>query len=104
MKTSSVPPMPSVWDMMDLLNIPDCKVTAFRVNSANFFSIKFQQSACGKVFQKKDMKTITDIIFQKCNYYNKKSQFNNKNLVKNNGKLMFTSGLTINDFSSKYNF
>ena len=28
--------MPSVWDMKDILNIPDCKVTAFRGNSANF--------------------------------------------------------------------
>ena len=56
----------------------------------------------GKVYQKKDMKNITDIIFQKCNYYNKKSEHNDSSLVKNNGKLMFTSGLTVSDFSSKY--
>ena len=35
--------MPSVWDMMDLLNIPDCKVTAFPGNSANFSFKKNEQ-------------------------------------------------------------
>jgi hypothetical protein len=35
--------MPSAWDMMDLLNIPDCKVTAFRGNSANFFGENYEQ-------------------------------------------------------------
>ena len=69
----------------------------------------FQDKKCdfviidGKVFQKNDMKTITDVIFQKCNYYNKKSEMNDSSLVKNSGKLMFTSGLSINDFSNKYN-
>ena len=56
--------MPSVWDMMDLLNIPDCKVTAFRGNSANFFGIKFQQIACGKVFQKKVERICDPRIFR----------------------------------------
>ena len=57
----------------------------------------------GKVFQKNDIKNITDLIFTKCNYYNQKSDSNNGVLIKNNGKLMFTSGLNIGDFSSKYN-
>jgi hypothetical protein len=56
-----------------------------------------------KVFQKKDVKDISDFIFQKCNFYKRKSIHNENSLVKNSGKLMFTSGLTINDFSSKYN-
>ena len=57
----------------------------------------------GKVFQKNDIKNITDLVFTKCNYYNTKSDSNNGILIKNNGKLMFTSGLTVNDFSAKYN-
>ena len=57
----------------------------------------------GKIFKKKEMKKITDLIFKKCNYYQRKSVFNDRTLVKNNGKLMCTSGLTVNDFSSKYN-
>ena len=55
--------MPSVWDMKDLLNIPDCKVTAFLGNSANFSDIKFQQIACGKVFQKKAERICDPRIF-----------------------------------------
>lgn len=35
--------MPSVWDMMDRLNIPDCKVTAFPRNCANIFDKSYQQ-------------------------------------------------------------
>ena len=57
----------------------------------------------GKVFPKNEMKKIADMIFQKCNFYRKKSIYNDGILVKNNGKLMFTSGLSINDFSTKYN-
>ena len=57
----------------------------------------------GKVFKKNDMKNITHKIFKKCNYLNSKSEFNEGSLVKNNGKLMFTSGLTVNDFSLKFN-
>jgi len=57
-----------------------------------------------KIFQKKDVKDISDFIFQKCKFYKRKSIHNENSLVKNNGKLMFTSGLTVNDFSSKYNF
>ena len=57
----------------------------------------------GKVFKKNDMKKITDEIFKKCNYLNSKSEFNEGSLVKHKGKLMFTSGLTVDDFSSKYN-
>ena len=49
------------------------------------------------------MKKITDEIFKKCNYLNSKSEFNEGSLVKHKGKLMFTSGLTVDDFSSKYN-
>ena len=56
--------MPSVWDMMDLLNIPDCKVTAFLGKSANFFGTKFQQIACGKVFQKKAERICAPRIFR----------------------------------------
>jgi hypothetical protein len=50
--------MPSVWDMMDLLNIPGTKVTAFWGNSANFSDGKFQQTACGNFFQQNDGKGL----------------------------------------------
>ena len=57
----------------------------------------------GKIYPKKNMKDIAEIAFHKCNYYKRKSIFNDSSLVKNNGKMSFTSGLTLNDFSSKYN-
>ena len=56
-----------------------------------------------KIFPKKDVKDISDFIFHKCKFYKRKSIHNENSLVKNSGKLMFTSGLTLNDFSSKYN-
>ena len=56
-----------------------------------------------KVFPKKDVKEISDVIFQKCKFYKRKSIHNESSLVKDSGKLMFTSGLTVHDFSSKYN-
>ena len=57
----------------------------------------------GKVYQINDMKNIANVIFTKCNYINKKSDSNDNILIKNNGKLMFTSGLSVNDFEMKYN-
>ena len=57
----------------------------------------------GKVYQTNDMKNIANVIFTKCNYINKKSESNDNILIKNNGKLMFTSGLSVNDFEIKYN-
>lgn len=53
--------------------------------------------------KKKDIKQISDIIFRKCNYYHPKSSHNKRTLVERNGKLSFTSGMSLSDFSIKYN-
>jgi len=42
-------------------------------------------------------------ILVKCNYISDKSEFNNKKLISGNGKLMITSGLSVNDFTKKFN-
>jgi hypothetical protein len=46
---------------------------------------------------------ISKNVLLNCNYLGKKSDFNNKFLKAGNGKLMMTSGMTLNDFSKKYN-
>lgn len=53
--------------------------------------------------KKKDIKQISDIIFTKCNYYHPKSSHNKRTLVERDGKLSFTSGMSLSDFSIKYN-
>jgi len=52
----------------------------------------------GKYFNKKDLKGISDAILKKCNYVSK--HFEPKNT--GNGKLMFTRGMTVNEFAKKY--
>ena len=57
------------------------------------------------VYNKKNQfELITNKILDKCNIYNHKSKFNNTKLKKRNGKLMFTRGLSINQFEEKYGF
>ena len=57
------------------------------------------------VYNKKNQfELITNKILDKCNIYNHKSKFNNTILKKRNGKLMFTRGLSINQFEEKYGF
>jgi len=52
---------------------------------------------------KSQVDLISKKVLRKCNFTNSKSDFNNKTLKAGNGKLMITSGLTINDFSKKFN-
>ena len=57
------------------------------------------------VYNKKNQfELITNKILDKCNIYNHKSKFNNTILKKRNGKLMFTRGLSVNQFEEKYGF
>ena len=51
----------------------------------------------------KDIIKNSDEIFRKCNFYHPKSSHSAKRLIEGDGKLSFTSGLTIKDFSIKYN-
>ena len=52
----------------------------------------------GKYYNKKDLKGISDAILKKCNYVSK--HFEPKNT--GNGKLMFTRGMSVNEFAKKY--
>ena len=52
----------------------------------------------GKYFNKKDLKGISNAILKKCNYISKHFDVENAG----NGKLMFTRGMTVNEFSKKY--
>jgi hypothetical protein len=46
---------------------------------------------------------IANRVLKMCNVYKKKSKYNNTKLVKGNGKLMVTKGLSFNQFEKKYN-
>ena len=46
---------------------------------------------------------IANRVLKMCNVYKKKSKYNNTKLVKGNGKLMVTKGLSLNQFEKKYN-
>ena len=52
----------------------------------------------GKYYNKKDLKGISEALLKKCNYVSK--HFEPKN--SGNGKLMFTRGMTVNEFAKKY--
>lgn len=56
-----------------------------------------------ETFLKSQIDQISKKVLKKCHYLNAKSDFNNKALKSGSGKLMITSGLTINDFSKKFN-
>ena len=55
--------MPSVWDMMDLLNIPDCKFTAFSTNSANISCKNINKETVEKLFIKSPERICAPRIF-----------------------------------------
>ena len=58
-----------------------------------------------EIFNKKNQfELIANKILDKCNIFNHKSKFNNTILKKRNGKLMFTRGLSVNQFEKKYGF
>ena len=52
----------------------------------------------GKYYNKKDLKGISNALLKKCNYISK--HFDSENAGE--GKLMFTRGMTVNEFSKKY--
>ena len=52
----------------------------------------------GKYYNKNDLKGISNAILKKCNYINKHFDVENAG----SGKLMFTRGMTVNEFSKKY--
>ena len=56
----------------------------------------------GKIYNISELKKITKLMLKKCNFVHDKSKHNNTCLKKGNGKLMSTSGLTINQFYEKY--
>ena len=43
-------------------------------------------------------------ILRNCNYFHKKNVNNNTSLKKGDGKLMITSGMSVNEFTKKYKF
>ena len=52
----------------------------------------------GKYYNKKDLKGISNALLKKCNYISK--HFDSEHAGE--GKLMFTRGMTVNEFSKKY--
>lgn len=57
----------------------------------------------GKMYHKgTQLDKIAGKVLKNCNVYKKKSIFNKSTLKKNNGKLMFTNGMTIGAFEDKY--
>jgi hypothetical protein len=56
----------------------------------------------GEVFYKSQYDKISKKVLQKCNFINKKSNNNNKSLKAGTGKLMFTNGMSLDEFSTKY--
>jgi hypothetical protein len=56
----------------------------------------------GEVFYKSQVDKISRKVLEKCNFINKKSNNNNTILKSGTGKLMFTNGMSLDDFSSKY--
>lgn len=57
-----------------------------------------------EAISKDKLDLIAQKILKNCNYTTKKNQNNNTNLKIKSGKLMCTSGLSVNDFSKKHNF
>ena len=52
----------------------------------------------GKWYNKKDLKGISNAILKKCHYINRHFDVEKEG----NGKLMFTRGMTVNEFTKKY--
>lgn len=56
-----------------------------------------------EIIAKSQIELIAKKILKKCNYSHSKSPNNNTSLKKGEGKLMITSGMTVNNFFHKYN-
>lgn len=55
-----------------------------------------------EIIAKSQIELIAKKILRKCNYSHSKSPSNNTSLKKGEGKLMITSGMTVNNFFHKY--
>ena len=53
-------------------------------------------------FKANQFDLIANRVLNLCHVYKKKNKHNNGDLKKGNGKMMFTQGLTINEFENKY--
>ena len=53
---------------------------------------------------KSRLSDISKNILMRCKYIRNKSEFNDSQLKSRDGKLMQTNGLSVSDFSKKYNF
>ena len=82
------------------LNIPEKDKRIIEMEAEQNEIIKRQNNVLinGKYFNKKDLKGISDAILKKCNYVSKHFEPNNTG----NGKLMFTRGMSVNEFAKKY--
>ena len=57
----------------------------------------------GKFIAKNDIKTLSDVLFTKCNFYRKKKCLSQRNFFKNNEKFERKEGLDLNNFYTKVN-
>ena len=55
----------------------------------------------GQFISKSDIKTLSDVIFTKCHFYNKKKSQSQRNMLNNNDKFGSPHGLTASNFYSK---
>ena len=55
----------------------------------------------GQFISKKDIKTLSEVIFTKCHFYKKKKSQSQRNALSNNDKVGKSRGLTVSNFYSK---
>ena len=55
----------------------------------------------GQFISKKDIKTLSEVIFTKCHFYKKKKSQSQRNALSNNDKVGKSKGLTVSNFYSK---
>ena len=55
----------------------------------------------GQFISKRDIKTLSDVIFTKCHFYKKKKSQSQRNIMNHNDKMGKGRGLTVNNFYSK---
>ncbi len=57
----------------------------------------------GEEIPKSQIDKIAKIILKRCNFVHSKNKNNTSVLKSKQGKLMFTGGMTVNEFTNKYN-
>ena len=55
----------------------------------------------GQFIAKNDIKTLSDVMFTKCNFYKMKKSQSQRNFFKNEEKFEKKQGLNVNNFYSK---